>query len=70
MRKEKEGDKMNRTDKPVNITKYPLVLQAYAMCQWIETLPASQEQTALVTKASELLDECWNYYEEKKSSKK
>jgi hypothetical protein len=56
---------MNRTGKPVDITKYPLVYQSYSLCQSIEELPASKEQTELVVKAEELLNECWNYFEEK-----
>jgi hypothetical protein len=57
---------MNRTGKPVDISKHSLVLQAYNLCQSIEELPASERQTALIIKANEFLDECWNYFEKDK----
>jgi hypothetical protein len=55
---------MNRTGKPIDITKHPLSTMIYAMFRMIEELPASTKQTALIVKASEFAEEIWNYYEE------
>ena len=49
----------------VNLSKHPLLQQAYDLVQAIETLPASVEQTFVVTKASRLLDFIECYFEEK-----
>ena len=55
---------MNRTGKPIDITKHPLNTMMYAMCLIIEELPASEKQTDLSVAASEFQYDIWNYYEE------
>ena len=50
---------------PVNISKHPLLKRAYDLCREIDTLPASEEQTFVVTKASQLLNFLQCYFEEK-----
>ena len=50
---------------PVNISKHPLLEQAYNLCREIEKLPASEEQTFVITKASRLVDFINCYFEEK-----
>jgi len=54
---------MNNTGKPIDIKKYPLIEQAYNLVREIDSLPASQEATFLVVKASELTDDLWSYLE-------
>ena len=50
---------------PTDISKHPLLKQAYDLCREIDTLPASVEQTFVVTKASQLLSFLQCYFEEK-----
>lgn len=54
---------MNKTDKPIDTSKYPLINQFYNLVIEIDKLPASKEATNLVTKASDLMTEVWNYLE-------
>ena len=54
---------MNKTGKPIDIKKYPLIGQTYLLVREIDSLPASTEATYLVVKAGELMDEVWNYLE-------
>ena len=50
---------------PTDISKHRLLRQAYDLCQAIEELPASEEQTFVITKASQLLSFIQCYFEEK-----
>lgn len=43
----------------VNVTKHPLVEQAYKLCLAIESLPASDNQTLASVEASKLTDLLW-----------
>ena len=54
---------MNKTGKPINLSKYPLIEKCYNLVRDIDSLPASTEATFLVVKAGELMDEVWNYLE-------
>ena len=54
---------MNKTDKPININRHPLLKQCDELVRAIDALPASTPATDLVVKASELQDEIWNYFE-------
>lgn len=54
---------MNKTGKPIDIRKHPLLAKCYDLVRDIDSLPPSQEATVLVVKASELMDDVWNYLE-------
>lgn len=58
-----KGDSMNKTGKPINIEKYPLITKIYNLVRELDSLPASREATYLVVKAGELMDDVWNYLE-------
>lgn len=55
---------MNKTGKPINLSKYPLIAKCYNLVRDIDSLPASPEATYLVVKAGKLMDDLWNYLEE------
>lgn len=55
------------SDKPIDTLKYPLVRQAYELCLAIEGLPASDQQTAISIKCSELQKEIWDLLESQQS---
>lgn len=63
---------MNRTGKPIDVDKYPLVQMTSDLCLELDKLPASMYQTNLIMIAVNLLTEIWNYYEidTKESGKK